>query len=197
MNRWSELFQQVDALDLSGRRFRAEGAEFEAWCQTAERALLAELGDLAESRATELALRTEVQVLVSRAVQGPALSDQGPRASAVELRLGETRVYLYSARELGESPAVHLAVRRGGASTRCPVLASLPGALVVRGEGGSPRLLSLPRPLDAPPSEAHPSPDDLVLRAFEVLIAAHRGTSVDAHAAGLPRASGAHAEAAS
>jgi hypothetical protein len=175
MSRWSLLFAQVDALDLSGRRALSSAAEFEAWSDFAERALLEELQRIAELRAAELRELTDVRVAVSRLEPGPDLSARGVRVGVLELGLGAARVYVYSVRERGQSPAVHFALRRESAFTRHPVLASLPGCLVVRSESGAAELLALPRPL-GDCTEPRPTPDDLVFRAFELVVAAHRGT---------------------
>jgi len=175
MSRWSLLFSQVDALDLSGRRALSSAEDFEAWSDSAERALVEELHRIADLRSAELARHTDVRVLVSRPVPGPDLTLRGAHIGVLELALGTTRVYVYTARERGQSPAVHLALRRESASTRHPVLASLPGCLLVRGDTGAAELLPLPRPLGDHAEEPRPTPDDLVFRAFELLVAAHRG----------------------
>jgi hypothetical protein len=183
MSRWSLLFAQVDALDVSGRRAASNVTDFEQWGDGAELALVDELFSIAERRAADMAQHTDVAVSVARSHPGPDLALRGARISVLELALGATRVYVYSVRERGQSPAVHLAVRRDSPSTRHPVLASLPGCLVVRSEDGAATLLPLPRPLDATPTELHPTPDDLVFRAFELLVATQRSVVVTPDAA--------------
>jgi hypothetical protein len=110
-----------------------------------------------------------VQAPPSRGLRG------GARFHVVSLALGSSRLDLYPARELGETPAIHFALTRAPTTTRFPVIVSLPGCLIVRRDNGQIALLGaeargLP---DMRPSVTF---DAVVLRAFELLMGAHHST---------------------
>ena len=195
MQTWPELHRELNRLDVGNRRQAAERESFERWCAIAEDRVLSALAARAASRARELEVETGAHIRVS--TSGTAPSPSGPgfsRVRVLTLELGSSRVDVYSVRATAESPSIHLGVLRGATTTRHPVLAALPGCLVVRRSDGGFDLLLPPSPL-APslPSAASPaakapgdrrttSIDALVLRAFELLVGAHRSTRASAGA---------------
>jgi hypothetical protein len=171
---WPGLYADVDRLDISGRRREAARAEFESWARSAEESVLTCARALAALRASELRAQTAVEVVVE-----PRQGRIRPSASPgpVSLRLGTSRVHLYSVRNPTSSPCLHLGIQRGATSTRFPVFATLPGVLVVRSGADAFELLGLPIPEDGTPPETVRL-EALVLRAFELLIGAYRSTLV-------------------
>lgn len=176
MQTWPELHREVDRLDIGERRATSEREAFERWCAIAEDGVLFALAAAAESRARELQAETGAIVRVSTSGVAQAESGPVPRPRVVSLELGSSRVDLYSVRATAESPRLHLGVLRGATSTRFPVLASLPGCLVVRRSDGG---FDLIVPPSSRTKEAYPettSIDALVLRAFELLVGTHQST---------------------
>jgi hypothetical protein len=171
---WTGLFDHVDRVDVSNRRLAATKAEFDAWAREAEGRAMAELHDTVTVRARELLARTGVAVVVDSrpcGARGPSWSD---RSAPVILRLGTSRLDLYSVREPGASPCIHLGLQRGATSTRFPVFATLPGVLLIRSGGAAYEMLSLP--LDESVVPPRTNADALALRAFELLLETHRST---------------------
>jgi hypothetical protein len=166
---WNGLFDDVDRADVSNRHLTAARAEFDAWARATEERALAELRETVAARAHELFARTGVALVVDE--RPPSSSD---RRAPVTLRLGTSRVDLYSVREQGASPCIHLGVQRGATSTRSPVFTTLPGVLLVRSGSTAYEMLSLPLDESAVPSRT--SADGLALRAFELLLGTHRST---------------------
>jgi hypothetical protein len=153
----------------------ADRAQFEQWCELAEDWVLSTLASIALSRSAELEDRSGLMVRVVRAPTTRALRG-GARFHVVSLALGSSRLDLYPAREVGETPAIHFALTRAPTTTRFPVIISLPGCLIVRRAGGEIALLGaeargLP---DMRPSITF---DAVVLRAFELLIGAHHSST--------------------
>ena len=166
---WRHLYDEVDRLDLSNRRLLAARANFDAWAQRTEERCLRELHDTARERSQELLARTGVSVIVEASAR-----DERHRRGPVTLRVGTSRVDLYSVREPGASPCIHLGVQRGATSTRFPVFATIPGVLLIRALDGDYEMLSLPfEDGTAPPRT---TADAFVLRAFDVLLGTHRST---------------------
>jgi hypothetical protein len=192
---WIDLHREVNRLDLTGRQKNAERDRFEEWCVLAEEQVLVALAARAESRAQELERETGAYIRVSTSGAVPVATATGPvsrpRFRMVSLELGACRVDVYSARAVYESPCFHLGVLQGRtASVRFPVMASIPGCLVVRLEDDGFELL-VPPPLEitldfpaSPPVAASgraperrtTSMDAVLLRAFELLVGAHQST---------------------
>jgi hypothetical protein len=168
---WPGLYDEVDRLDLSKRRFDAARAEFESWAARTEERALAEAYTSARVRARELYERTAVAVTAEEIRTRPG-SSFGSRLS---LGLGASRVDLYAVRNPGSSPCLHLGVQRAATSTRAPVFTTLPGALLVRRFDDGFDALCLPVPADTGDCPTI-TMDGLVLRAFELLIGTHRST---------------------
>jgi hypothetical protein len=94
----------------------------------------------------------------------------------VAVALGASRVDLYSVREPGSAPCLHLGIQRAATSTRSPVFTTLPGALLVRRTDDGFDALRLPLPSEGT-ERPRTTIDWLVLRAFELLVGTHRSTS--------------------
>lgn len=171
---WPGLFHEIDRLDVAGRRARAVQAEFEQWAALAERRTMADARLAAVARADEVRDQTGLETAVTGPAGPEGVSRLGTTWSAVSLSLGTCRVDLYSVRRPAESPMVHFGVTRGPTLTRHPVLATLPGALVVRRAGNGLEYVALPLSRDHERSTT--TLDALVLRAFELLVGAHCST---------------------
>ncbi len=171
---WPGLFADVDRADLSSRRLVAAQAEFEAWAGHAEECAFVEAHRIAVHRADELHARTAVRVAVdARRLSAGKSRQASPRS--IGLELGASRVHLYSVRELGTAPCVHLGIQRAATTSRSPVFTTLPGALLVRRPDDGFDALCLPVPTDGRDCP-RTTIDALLLRAFELLVAAHRST---------------------
>jgi hypothetical protein len=179
MPSWKGFLDEAERVDVAERHAGSARATFEMWALRTEERVLAELNAEAGLRALEFADVTGAVVRVEASVN-PVPPHQRSRWRTVSLRLGASRVEVYSVRNPGESPTVHLAVLRGPTSTRYPVFATLPGALVIRAtnDGVDPtgtdfELLALP--LAAPGVDRRRTTiDALVLRAFDLLLGMHR-----------------------
>jgi hypothetical protein len=168
---WPGLYEEVDRLDLSKRRLHAARAEFDSWARTAEDTVLVAAHATAVSRARELFLRTGLGLTVESRSLPPGRS---LAAAPVTLRLGTSRVDLYSVRAEASAPCLHLGVQRGATSTRYPVFTTLPGVLLVRSGNAHFELLALPVQDHVEP--ARTTVEALVFRAFDLLIGAYRST---------------------
>jgi hypothetical protein len=166
---WPGLYDEVDRLDLSRRRLLAARAEFESWARSAEAGALAALHAHAVLRAAELVERTGLELSVEP--RDPAGARYAP---PVSLRLGSSRLDLYSVREPETAPCVHLGVQRGATSTRFPVFTTLPGVLLVRSSEARFDVLALPIAESGTPERT--SLEALLLRAFAILIGSYRST---------------------
>ena len=169
MPTWNELFENVARRQSASERASADRAGFEQWCELAEDRVLETLGSIALSRSAELAARAGVRATVRR-LTTRRHTGAGAHNRILSLELAGSRVDVYSTREFGQSPSLHLAVMRAPTTTRFPVMTSLPGALVVRRDDGGITLLG------AKPGDVIPRPvtsyDAIVLRAFELLVGA-------------------------
>ena len=171
---WNSLYAEADRLDLSNRRQMAARAEFEAWAYGAEERALLELEGTVKARSRELLAQTGLSLVVEAApADAREIAVRGRRAP-VSIGLGTSRVDLYSIREPGASPCIHLGVQRGATSTRFPVFATIPGVLLIRSRNTDYEMLSLP--LDDAVDPPRTNMDAFALRAFEVLLATHRST---------------------
>jgi hypothetical protein len=171
---WPALFADVDRMELSRRRLLAAQAEFEAWALGAEARALSYAHAVTLLRAGELYRHTSVQVVVDAP---PRNVSHRLNAShrRVGVALGASRVDLYSAREPGSAPCLHLGIQRAATSTRTPVFTTLPGALLVRRPDDGFDALRLPVPTDGRDCP-RTTIDWLVFRAFELLVGTHRST---------------------
>jgi len=201
---FADLHRAVDLLDLSERRARKERERVEQWFAVTEERVFSALGAEARARASELEKATEAIIRVSTsgtagqpgAPRAPVQQPRDFRIRAVSLELGSSRVDVYSMRGAGEAVRLHFGVSRGATGiVRFPVMASFPGCLVVRNEdGGFELLLPVCQPPGGVPGDAPErratSIDAVVLRAFELLVAAHQSTRLVASVASDPRIHG-------
>jgi hypothetical protein len=173
---FTDLRRWVDRLDLGDRRATAAREIFERWCAAAEDQVLSALAARLATEAAALAARTGVKVRLSASSGERSSSESVLGVRALSIELGSSRVEVYSVRGAAESPRVHLGVLRGATSTRFPVMATVPGCLVVRREDGGIGLIVAPIPAATPSERRATSIDAVALRAFELLIGAHQST---------------------
>jgi hypothetical protein len=183
MRTWPELRDEILRLDLGGIRVTAERAAFERWCRDAEARVQDAVHRAATARAEALLRETGASVTVSAGAGSRGTTAERPRFSVVSLALGRSRVDVYSVRAPGESPSLHYGVLRGATSTRFPVLAPVPGCLVIRRDDGELELLAAPDPRSEDSPRATTTVDGVVLRAFELLVGAHRAELASARRA--------------
>jgi hypothetical protein len=178
MSRWQSLYDEyrmheAERLEADRRARELEVArrDFEAWSRTAVAQIIGELGSEAERRSEELALHAGVRIRVKPPRTAPG---RHPRAEVtfVELsRAGDT-VYLYAYLELGHAPLVHYLIPSYEGfleRARHPRLLSLPGARLERAPDGGVVLARIA--IDGSPvPDAPTTVDDMVFRAFELLL---------------------------
>jgi hypothetical protein len=171
---WQSLYADVDRMDLSKRRLVAAQAEFEAWAARAEERALRYAHAVATLRANELERNTAVKMLVEAPprVVGRRLNASHQR---VAVTLGASRVDLYSVREPGSAPYLHLGIQRAATGSRTPVFTTLPGALLERRADDEFDALALPFP-QGDIERPRTSIDWLVFRMFELVVGTHRST---------------------
>lgn len=157
---------------VSPGRAQEDRAQFEQWCELAEEWVLSTLASIALSRSAELAAHGDWNVRVLRAASH-GRNGSGPRYRVVSLALGASRVDIYSTREPGQTPSIHFAVTRAPTTTRFPVVMTVPGCVVVRRPNGEIALIAA---LAEHSSGLRPAMafDAVVVRAFELLVGAHR-----------------------
>jgi len=148
--------------------------EHDAWAEHAMRHVLDDLQQAALQRAAELATRTRIQLGVElcddiAAAEGSDL----PRVASLRLTLHDRQVALYAYRISGGLPFVHL---MHSAPPHVLVgrhrLMSLPGCMLVR--RGAQCVLERLEPAQHRFGSPPVTIDELVLRAFELLLAATR-----------------------
>lgn len=159
-----------------GDRDSADRAQFEQWCELAEEWVLSTLASIALSRSAELAARSTLEVRVVQPPRERSSDGRRPSFRVVSLALGSARVDLYSAREPGQTPAIHFALTRAPVGNRFPVVMSLPGCLIVRRGNGEIVLLGA-EARGLPDMRPALTFDAVVVKAFELLIGAYHATT--------------------
>jgi hypothetical protein len=176
-DRWRGLFDdyrsaEAERLERERRRQELETSrrEHDAWCQQAVREVMAAVAQAASRRADELALEAGVRVEVRPLRHGPGRPLKAEIAY-LELVRGRDSIYLYAYREPGHAPLIHyLMPSYDGVVERAkhPRIVSFPGCRIARGDEGDPVLLQ--NPIDPSAGAEVVSIDDLIFRAFELLL---------------------------
>jgi hypothetical protein len=178
MSRWHALFDEYRAheaerLEVERRAREVEAArrDFEAWGRTAVEQVISQLCTKIAQRSEELAIHAGVRIRIKPPRTAPG---RHPRAEItfLELSRGQELVYVYAYHELGHAPLVHYLIPSYEGfleRARHPRLLSLPGARLERAADGSVVLARLA--IDGGPlPEATTTIDDMVFRAFELLL---------------------------
>lgn len=174
MPEWSELYQRYADLDAerqANEKNRADAAEAarqrETWCSDVEDRVMAALAKVAQRRAREFGESTGATVEVDYPAEKPIFAQElGHRMSFIGLRLGGSRVHIYSTRPHAMLPHVHLVHTHQSDATR-KRLVSIPGCVVVRsGDDGFELLRRDEKTRVAEPATI----EDVVYRAFELLV---------------------------
>lgn len=178
MSRWDDLYARFDGPESRRGRSaqradedREALAAFAEWCEAATRDAMSALHHEAVERAHELEHRCARRVAVTRSEHAV----DGTSVTALRFALDGTEVLLYAHRGPGALPFLHfIPLGRSdaprGRGRRQRRMVSLPGAFVARRADDSWEL----RRIRVPGTSAHASDtltvDDLVFRAFELLL---------------------------
>jgi hypothetical protein len=170
---WKKLYRDYElsreARDAARQRKVDEEKElerFDQWCAEAVDATMQRLADLARERAAEFEREFGEPVEVAYPSHAPLrFGDAGPWMTFLSLSLGKDEVHIYSTRADGGLPYVHFAFSPPEHSGR---LMSVPGGFIAKAADDEPRLRSIPGSDSERSGEL--DPDDLVLRAFELLL---------------------------
>ena len=141
MDRWSKLYRKLQAAESEREARERDAAEklfaFDHWCRTATEAALQAVVDGLRSRGAEFTAHTGLAVSVDAPTRPPVQMGQGgPSMSFVRVALGNARVDLYSHREPGALPILHLVRGHVEAQTHAgrhaEVILSVPLCVVVQ-----------------------------------------------------------------
>jgi hypothetical protein len=199
MSRWNTLFDEYRTheaerleADRRARQLEAERRDLERWCAGAVKQVIAQIAEQAARRSDELALHAGVRVEVQAPRSAPARSP-GAEVTYIGLKRGSDVVYVYAYLEKGYLPLVHFMLPAYDGyleRPRHPRLISLPGCRLVR-EGADGVRLERIRIDGSLASDATTSADDLVYRAFELLLrggCAKRSADVELSPPPIPQA---------
>ncbi len=174
--RWDELFRRFQSFE-DGRREdeRARAAEtaaleeFHQWCAAATDRVMADLAAVASSRAEQFEAQTGHAVEVTYPSHPPiSLGAPGPDLSFLRMSLADSHVHVYSYRGRGSLPVLHLVHTSERNLPRHRRLVSSAGCFIARGEDDTYQLRNVRTEAGGEATPA--SLDDLVFRAFELLV---------------------------
>ena len=183
MDRWKQLYRKFQAVESAReareREVEERKAAFENWCRVATDAALDGVVTGLRARGEEFAQHTGIRIAVEARNRPPVeMGEGGPRMSFVRVSLATARIDLYSHREPGGLPVLHV-VRSHYSPGHPPmirhvdVIVSVPTCTVVRlpDDGWALRRVGLSGRVDEDGEVV--DIDELVFEIFEMLVDMH------------------------
>jgi hypothetical protein len=177
VDRWSRLYQDYGAWAREQDRAQHERAvaeaaqrRFDEWCAQVTDRVMEDIATVARQRAEEFRAHSGRMIQVEYPSHKPiGLGDDGPFMSFMRFGIDGSSVHLYSHRGLGGLPALHFVYTVEEQIPRHRRLVSHPGAFVARRSDDGYELRTIRIQKDDPPA-TQTTPDELVFRAFELLL---------------------------